>query len=91
MVGHDRVHGTSKSEEKNLIFKNYFKISNLYYKIERCLFKVKLEEKEALQSVRKNEPCDFKKMRDDRRSGKGNPLRRDGSIDVTRLIFSDTF
>ena len=26
-------------------------------------------------------------MRDERRGGKGNPLKRDGSIDVTRLIF----
>ena len=36
----------------------------------------------------KNEPCDFIKGRDKRRSGKGNPLKRDGSIDVARLIFS---
>ena len=34
-----------------------------------------------------NEPCDVIKMRDDRGGGKG---KRDESIDVTRLIFSDT-
>ena len=27
-------------------------------------------------------PCDVIKMRDERRSGKGSPLKRDGSIDV---------
>ena len=45
---------------------------------------------DTLQSVRKNEPCDVIKGRDERRSGKENPLKRDGYIDVTRLIFSDT-
>ena len=29
-------------------------------------------------------------MRDELRSGKENPIKREGSIDVTRLIFSDT-
>ena len=45
---------------------------------------------ETLQSVRKNDPCDVIKGRDERRGGKGNPLKKDGSIDVPRLIFSDT-
>ena len=35
----------------------------------------------------KNEPCDVIKMRDERRSEKEKPLIRNGSIDVTRLIF----
>ncbi len=32
-------------------------------------------------------PRDVIKMSDERRNGIGNPLKRDGSIDVTRLIF----
>ena len=35
---------------------------------------------EALQSVSKDQPGDVIKMRDERRSGKGNPLRKDGFI-----------
>ena len=43
---------------------------------------------ETRQSSRKNEPFDVIKGRE---SGKGNPLKWDGSIDVTRLILSGTF
>ena len=39
----------------------------------------------------KNEPCIVIKIRDERRIGEGNPLKRDGSIGVTRLIFLETF
>ena len=35
----------------------------------------------------KNEPFDVIKRRDERRRRKGNPLKTDGSINVTRLIF----
>ena len=42
---------------------------------------------EAIQRILKYMPCDVIKMRGERRSGKGNPLKRDRSIDVTRLIF----
>ena len=39
---------------------------------------------EPRQSGLKNEPCDVIKMRDEERGEKGNTLKRDGSIDVTR-------
>ena len=45
---------------------------------------------EAVLSVRKNK-CVVIKIRDKRKSEKGTPLKIDGSIDVPRLIFLDTF
>ena len=55
------------------------------------MYKIYRETNETRQSVRQNEPGDVIKGRDENlRSGKGKPLKRDGSIDATRLILSDT-
>ena len=45
---------------------------------------------ETRQSGWKNEPSDVIKGREERRSWKETPFKRDGSIDVIRLIFSAT-
>ena len=47
----------------------------------------KMNLSKARKSVRKNELCDVIKGRDERRSGKGNLFKRDGSVGVTQLIF----
>ena len=40
----------------------------------------------TLQSVSKDQPCDVIKMRVERRSGKGNPLKRDGYYDRGNMV-----